>query len=199
MLMRWHEPVIGAEPSDAITIDLAPFTAPRSESNQDIAPGPDLQEATQEPEPEQRKEQIPEKIEVPPTPEPEVALPPPEEMAKPLPKPMPQPTAPTQTAPQRQRVAAPAEVQSWYRRILVQLGLSGSGASPRTDRDCRSCVYDRSDRRIVTSRIIHSSGVIALDQEALATLKRAQPFPTPPAALSGATFDFTVPIRFNIR
>jgi TonB family protein len=34
---------------------------------------------------------------------------------------------------------------------------------------------------------------------ALATVHRAAPFPPPPAGLPGARFDFTVPIRFNIR
>jgi outer membrane biosynthesis protein TonB len=30
-------------------------------------------------------------------------------------------------------------------------------------------------------------------------VRRAQPFPPPPADLPGAKFDFTVPVRFNIR
>jgi outer membrane biosynthesis protein TonB len=31
------------------------------------------------------------------------------------------------------------------------------------------------------------------------TVRRAQPFPSPPANMAGETFEFTVPIRFNIR
>ena len=40
---------------------------------------------------------------------------------------------------------------------------------------------------------------VALDQETIDTVRRAQPFPPPPANMPGETFDFTVPIRFNIR
>jgi protein TonB len=52
---------------------------------------------------------------------------------------------------------------------------------------------------VVASRIIRSSGSGALDQEALATAQRAQPFPPPPQNLAGATFDFNVPIRFKLQ
>jgi protein TonB len=52
---------------------------------------------------------------------------------------------------------------------------------------------------VVTSRVVRSSGFAALDQETIDTVQRAQPFPPPPANMPGETFDFTVPIRFNIR
>jgi protein TonB len=51
----------------------------------------------------------------------------------------------------------------------------------------------------VVSRIVRTSGFAALDQETIDTVRRAQPFPPPPPNLPGETFDFTVPIRFNIR
>jgi len=51
----------------------------------------------------------------------------------------------------------------------------------------------------MASRIVKSSGFSALDQETMATVRRAQPFPPPPASLQGATFDFTLPIGFRIR
>jgi hypothetical protein len=38
----------------------------------------------------------------------------------------------------------------------------------------------------------------ALDQETLALVRRAQPFPAPPAAMPGAQIDLAVPIRFNM-
>jgi protein TonB len=46
---------------------------------------------------------------------------------------------------------------------------------------------------------VRTSGFAALDQETIDTVRRAAPFPPPPENLSGETFDFTVPIRFNIR
>jgi protein TonB len=52
---------------------------------------------------------------------------------------------------------------------------------------------------VINSRIAHSSGASALDEEALALLRRAQPFPAPPRELPGERVDLTVPIRFNLR
>jgi len=51
----------------------------------------------------------------------------------------------------------------------------------------------------VASRIARTSGSAALDQETIDTVRRAQPFPSPPPNMPGETFEFTVPIRFNIR
>jgi protein TonB len=46
---------------------------------------------------------------------------------------------------------------------------------------------------------LRSSGAAALDEEALALLQRAQPFPPPPAEMAGPHVDLTVPIRFNLK
>ncbi|MFZ1096771.1 MAG: TonB family protein, partial [Xanthobacteraceae bacterium] len=53
--------------------------------------------------------------------------------------------------------------------------------------------------RVIDSRITRSSGAAALDEEALALLRRAEPFPAPPAELAGPQVNLTVPIRFNLR
>jgi periplasmic protein TonB len=50
--------------------------------------------------------------------------------------------------------------------------------------------------RVVTVKLVRSSGVAALDQEAQAMVRRASPFPAPP---SGGTMEFTVPLSFQIR
>lgn len=50
--------------------------------------------------------------------------------------------------------------------------------------------------RVVTSRIAQSSGYAALDEETLALIKRAQPFPRPPADVSEEQLSFVVPIRY---
>ena len=52
---------------------------------------------------------------------------------------------------------------------------------------------------VIASRIAASSGSPALDDEAMALVRRAQPFPAPPPDLAGAHIDLTVPIRFNLR
>jgi periplasmic protein TonB len=53
--------------------------------------------------------------------------------------------------------------------------------------------------RVMSSRIAASSGSDALDREALEMVKRAQPFPTPPASVSDTALSFTVPVRFNMK
>ena len=53
--------------------------------------------------------------------------------------------------------------------------------------------------KIVASRVIHGSGSLLLDEEAIAMLRRAVPLPVPPAEAQGATFDFVLPIRFQIK
>src|SRR4051812_9452991 len=58
-------------------------------------------------------------------------------------------------------------------------------------------VLDRQGR-VLESRVVRSSGANALDEEALALLKRAEPYPPPPEVLSGDHVDLTVPIRFNL-
>ena len=52
---------------------------------------------------------------------------------------------------------------------------------------------------MIDSRVVRSSGASALDDEALALLRRAQPFPPPPPELPGARVDVSVPIRFNLK
>jgi len=53
--------------------------------------------------------------------------------------------------------------------------------------------------RLLTSRIVQSSGSPMLDQETLAMLARAQPMPAPPSNISDNKLFFVVPVRFNIR
>jgi periplasmic protein TonB len=50
---------------------------------------------------------------------------------------------------------------------------------------------------VVASRILRSSGSEALDQEALALIKRAAPLPLPPAGVPEDRLSFVVPIRYH--
>jgi protein TonB len=53
--------------------------------------------------------------------------------------------------------------------------------------------------RLIESRVVRPSGVRVLDEEALALLQRAAPFPLPPPEVPGENrVDLTVPIRFNL-
>ncbi len=73
-------------------------------------------------------------------------------------------------------------------------------ADARNDRGIAQIAFsiDRKGR-VMSSRIVTTSGSPALDREALEMIKRAQPFPPPPAALPGTEVSLTVPVRFNMR
>lgn len=53
--------------------------------------------------------------------------------------------------------------------------------------------------RLLSSRVTRSSGFAALDREALALARRAQPFPPPPAGVPGSRIRLVLPIRFHVR
>jgi periplasmic protein TonB len=50
---------------------------------------------------------------------------------------------------------------------------------------------------VLSSQIATSSGSSVLDAEVLALVKRAAPFPPPPAVVADADLSFVVPIRFT--
>ena len=57
---------------------------------------------------------------------------------------------------------------------------------------------DRSGR-VLSSRLLGSSGNQALDAETLAMVRRAQPFPAFPPEKTGGTEAFNVPLRYDLR
>ena len=152
-------------------------------------------------------------------PEPEVALAP--EPPKPEPQELPseaQLAAPATTAPQTPKVeeapvaAAPMqaplsvsdsnEIPGWKRKVVALLERNKrypAAARARNDKGTAQLAFslDRQGK-VTAARVTHSSGSVALDHEALDLLRRAQPFPPPPAAMPGAQVDLTVPVRFNV-
>jgi periplasmic protein TonB len=202
MLTRWHEHVAGDEGSEAIVVDLAPYTGPPTDSKNDLAPGPEQQQSKSAPDAQPQKAEESQKIEPPPPiPDADVQLP---AEAKPPDKPKEQPTPPVPetTAPPRPRPSA-VQVASWHRRIAQQVERhksypASARARHETGTAALTFTLDRNGK-VLASRIVRTSGFSALDQETIDTVRRAQPFPPPPPNMPGQTFDFTVPIRFNIR
>ena len=201
-LTTWHERLPGDEGTEAIIVDLAPLMAARTDSRNDLAPGPEQQQSKAAQEVQQPEQTPQEKIQPPPpVPDAEVKLP---EELKPAEKPKEEPTPPVPetTSPPRPTPSA-AQVASWHRRIAQQVERhKGYPASARARHETGTAelafTLDRNGK-VVTSRIVRTSGSAALDQETIDTARRAQPFPPPPPNMPGETFDFTVPIRFNIR
>jgi len=189
----------------------APQTVePRPEEKPDetIAPKPDEKvEAKAEPKPEAKPE---EKVEVPPAPVPPVAAVPPPEAVPPPPAPKAQPApasdippAPVTTAPPRPHEATAAEANAWHKGIFAQIQRHKAYPAAARARQEKGVVQvafsiDRQGH-IVSSRVARASGYAALDQAAMATLEKAQPFPPPPADMPGEQFSFTVPVAFSIR
>src|SRR3546814_13646021 len=53
--------------------------------------------------------------------------------------------------------------------------------------------------RVLSYRIVESSGYKLLDDEVVAMIERASPLPTPPAAMEGERFNYRIPALFDHR
>jgi protein TonB len=215
----YAEPDAGAP---IVLIELAPLAVAPAAPESDVAPGPEpLQPETERPReetPEQKSQEVERVPDLMPAPNPAVTLPavpePPKEVPRKQAKREPAETAPVPTAPPAavapaRRPAAPAPgrvsrpspvaIASWQRLLVAQLERNkrypqGAGGVQGVTR-----LAFRLDRRgrVVMSRIAQSSGSATLDQETLALVHRAQPFPAPPADISDDQLSFVVPIRYT--
>ncbi len=52
---------------------------------------------------------------------------------------------------------------------------------------------------VLAASLARSSGDPALDTEAVAMIRRADPLPEPPPEVAGATLTLNVPVRFSLR
>jgi periplasmic protein TonB len=196
-----------------VMVDLAPLAAAPPAPPRDLAAGPLLEAENQErvAEETQPEHQEPEKqqmVQDTPAPDPEVTMaqaqPEPEE--KPVEDKAVQPpadAAPVPTAPQAAptsaaRAAAPV-IASWQRRLIAQLERYKRYPPQAHGKLGEARLAFSIDRqgRVLTSRIVRSSGSDALDDEALALVKRAEPLPPPPAGLPDDQLSFEVPIRYH--
>jgi len=160
--------------------------------------------------------------EVPPAPNPEVAVepPPPKEVKQETAQPqVPRAPAPATSAPQAipERIAtvaaAPTQgalnrsesstLPAWRSQVAGLLERNKRyppAAQARREQGVVQLLFSLDRKGQVTaSRVAKSSGSAALDAEAMALVRRAQPFPPPPAELTGARVDLAVPIRFNLK
>jgi protein TonB len=207
-----------------VMVELAPLAAAPPVPPRDLAGGPLLETESQErvAEEAQPERKQPEKEQVAaetPAPDPAVTM----ARAVPMPEegpiedtatPQPAQGAPVPTAPQAAlapatRAAAPAvgavvqpapaSIASWQRLLIAQLERHKRYPPQARGRLGEARLAFSIDRqgRVVTSRIVQSSGSDALDAEALALVKRAQPLPPPPAGLPDNQLSFVVPIRYH--
>ena len=170
--------------------------------------------------PEEKSEPVEEPPpDVKPAPNPEVPIQPLSEARETPQRQEPRPPAPTTSAPQAAPLetaaipAAPVQGQAtpkssnaiptWKTKIvaLLERNKRYPPASQSRGEHGVAQVFFSLDRagRVIESRVLRSSGAAALDEEAIALLQRAQPFPAPPAEMPGPHVDLVVPIRFNLR
>jgi len=112
--------------------------------------------------------------------------------------------APSSAAPAPATSASLARVQaSWEKALINHLNRHKRYPDAARSRSAQGVVVvafrlDRSGQ-LVASQITQSSGSAALDEEALAVLKRASPMPAPPEQIAGPMLDLGLPIQFRIR
>ena len=215
---RHADDTVAAEPSGAIVVDLAPLAAAPSTTPTDIAPGPE--QVMSEAQPVAKPDETPpdETPELPPAPSPDAAV---ALQAKPQPDvtPQQQAAATTTSAPPaiNERIApvamAPTQgvpndknseaVVTWRTQVLALV--EKNKRYPEAARSRReqgtaqvSFTLDRQGM-VVNARVIKGSGSTALDDEAIALLKRTQPFPAPPATFPGEFVVVRQPIRFTVK
>ena len=216
-MVKWREQIEPAEPAAAIVVEFAPVPVGPAVPQTDIPAGPEqvMSEASQQKVAARPVEEPPPEIK--PAPNPDVAIEHQEiatqEQQEPR-TPAPATTAP-QAIPERQAAipAAPTQgrltpntsdvVPTWKSHILALLERHKrypEAAQSRRQQGIAQVLFTL-DRlgRVIHSRIVRSSGASMLDEEALALLARAQPFPPPPPEVPGEHVDLSVPIRFNLK
>src|SRR5262245_47593453 len=155
--------------------------------------------------------------EIKPAPNPDVALEPPhQEVTRAQPQNPPLTPTPTTSAPQalpEQTAALPAApaqgqiarntsnaVPTWKTQVVALLERNKrypESAQSRRQQGVAQVFFSLDRRgRVIDSRVVRSSGASALDDEALALLRRAQPFPPVPPEILGDRVNLILPLRF---
>jgi protein TonB len=189
----------------AIAVSLAPVEASSPEiQNQDVAVGPTMQQAEEQPkQPPKAEEQKIEQVEQPPMPQQQadVTLPDvqPKEVEKPKPEVMP-PAPETRAPPKTERVAQFSQAASNAYMALLLGHLERFKRYPSAAHGAAGKVLVQFELNrageVIGSTVAQSSGNAALDQEALAIVRRASPFPHFPSAKPGAQDTYTWPAAF---
>ena len=228
-LLWYARPIPVGTTIDAIAVEFAPASSAPEIREQDIAPGPEMQEADAPPPEPPKQEQAIESIPPAPVqPDPAVVAPPMLELrpriepdkpkpveAQPTKKPDRQPPAPRTTAPPKAARVGP-EINSTASGASAAAAAADYGARlaqhlqrfkqyPAASRaageqgTARLSFTVSRSGGVLSARLAGSSGSGALDAETLALIRRAQPLPAFPPEMREASRSFTVPIRYSLR
>ena len=199
--------------SEPIMLDLESAPPTPEPVQQDIAPGPQMQEAEPPaPEPEKQPEVVEDKVA--PTPIQEKAeVVAPQEKPKPKPEPVkkkPKPIvekpkkptntpAPQTTATPRAAQAARASYNGMLSAHLQRYKQYPSAAKAAGEQGVAMLSFTVSrSGSVLSARLARSSGSAALDGETMAMIRRAQPLPSFPPEITQSSLSFTVPVRFSV-
>jgi periplasmic protein TonB len=214
MLMRQSEMPPG-NPPDTVMINLAPIAvAPPPQEEVDTPPQPqEVQPQTpplptpteQPPQPNIQAPVAPDLLRAPQA-EIMMAPPPPKVEEKPVIKQVPKPQArahPRTHLPRANVAAAPAPglngeaAADWRSEIVMRISSVKEypdAARPASGTAVVAFSVDRGGR-VMSARLVRSSGSSLLDQAAVETVRRANPVPAPPAGVPGGSF--TIPLHFS--
>ena len=112
-------------------------------------------------------------------------------------------TAQVARAPSPGQVASAAPAPSWISQLMAHINrhkqYPSAAQSQRSSGTAVVAFTMSRSGQVLSRRIVRSSGVAALDGEALAMLARAQPLPSFPSTMPQASQSFTVPVNFSLR
>jgi len=128
---------------------------------------------------------------------PHTASPPDRPRVQPVPQAAPQQPVPVQPA----AASAGPTVEQWRQQLNRQIDRAKRypRQAERAGQEglVHVAVTIDSSGRLLSASVIRSSGFTALDEAAIEAVRRAAPFPRPPASAGQGTIPFTAPIRFN--
>ena len=218
LMIVWRnvQPEKPARPT-SMAVELLPLPSAPPVPPEEAAPGPEQVEAQEPPKPIVEKKQV--------LPVPPIRMPTATVAVAERPQPEPDPVRPTQpkrveqtTAPApsplppKEVAAAPAlgtptvsdqaAQQTWEGKVLAKLERlkrypKESQSAGDQDRIMVTIRVDRAGN-VITSSILRSRGLSALDAEVMALVRRCSPFPAPPASLRDADLTFVVPVEFSV-
>ncbi|MGH6817612.1 MAG: energy transducer TonB family protein [Methylovirgula sp.] len=195
-------------PPDAVMINLAPIAvAPPPQQEVETPPQPQEVQPQTPPQPVEQQQQTvqmpvaPDLVEAP---QPEVMMaPPPPKSVQHEAKEKPQHARPRTNLRRAAKSAAPTPgfngeaAESWRSEIVERISSVKEypeAARPASGTAVVAFSVDRSGR-ITSARLVRSSGSAMLDEAAVATVRRADPVPAPPAGVPGG--HFTIPLHFS--
>jgi protein TonB len=108
---------------------------------------------------------------------------------------VPAPKAPAAKS-EKKPAPSPRSLTAWRGKVIAHLNSAKREFGTTDGVSTVAFSIDRSGK-VLTAKVLASSGNKTLDQEAVALTQRASPVPAPPADISGETIYLKVPIRFK--